>query len=76
MYTKNAKLPTHEQIERRAYQIYLECGFHPDNASADWLVAEKELTETSERGDTNTSPANVVSSLQVNRERWPNEYET
>ena len=73
MYTKNAELPTHEQIERRAYQIYLERGFHPDNASADWLAAEKELTEPSEREDANTSPANVVSSVQVNRERWPNE---
>ena len=64
MYTTNQELPTHEQIERRAYQIYLEHGFHPDNALADWLAAEKELTESSEREDANTSPANVVSSLR------------
>jgi len=64
MYTKNDELPTHEQIERRAYQIYLERGFHPDNALDDWLAAEKELTEPSERGDANTFPANVVSSLR------------
>ena len=64
MYTTNQELPTHEQIERRAYQIYLERGFHPDNALADWLAAEKELTEPSEREDANTSPANVVSSLR------------
>jgi len=64
MYTKNDELPTHEQVERRAYQIYLERGFHPDNALDDWLAAEKELTEPSERGDANTFPANVVSSLR------------
>ena len=64
MNTKNEELPTHEQIERRAYQIYLENGFHPDNALDDWLAAEKELTEPSERGDANTFPANVVSSLR------------
>jgi hypothetical protein len=64
MYNKNEELPTHEQIERRAYQIYLEHGFHPDNALADWLTAEKELTEPSEREDANTSPANVESSLR------------
>jgi len=64
MYTKNDELPTHEQIERRAYQIYLERGFHPDNALDDWLAAEKELTERSEREDANTFPANVVSGLR------------
>ncbi len=64
MYTENDELPTHEQIQRRAYQIYLEHGFHPGNELTDWLAAEKELTEPSEREDANTSPANVVSSLR------------
>ena len=64
MYTQNDELPTHEQIQRRAYQIYLEHGFHPGNELTDWLAAEKELTEPSEREDANTSPANVVSSLR------------
>ena len=36
--------PTHEQIERRAYQIYLERGFHPDDPLGNWLAAERELT--------------------------------
>lgn len=40
--------PTHEEIERRAYQIYLEHGFQPGNELADWLAAERELTETPE----------------------------
>ena len=64
MHNTNEGLPTHEQIERRAYQIYLEHGFHPDNDLADWLVAEKELTELFEREDASTSPANVDSSLR------------
>jgi hypothetical protein len=64
MYTGNEELPTHEQIERRAYQIYLERGFHPDRALDDWLAAERELTEQSKREDANTFPANVVSGLR------------
>jgi hypothetical protein len=57
MHNNSEELPTHEQIERRAYQIYLEHGFHPGNDFADWLAAEKELTELSESGDANKSPA-------------------
>src|ERR1700682_5240963 len=53
MYNKNEELPTHEQITRRAYQIYLEHGFHPGNELADWLAAKKELTEASESGNAN-----------------------
>ena len=64
MYTTNEELPTHEQIERRAYQIYLERGFHPDHALEDWLAAEKELTDLSQSKDANTFPVNVVSSLR------------
>jgi hypothetical protein len=41
--------PTHEEIERRAYQIYLEHGFQPGNELADWLAAERELRETPEK---------------------------
>ena len=48
MHNKNEELQIHEQITLRAYQIYLEHGFHPGNDLADWLAAEKELTELSE----------------------------
>jgi hypothetical protein len=51
MNNNNAEMPTHGQIERRAYQIFLEHGFHPGNALGDWLAAEKELTEHPERVD-------------------------
>ena len=64
MHNNNEELPSHEQIQRRAYQIYLERGFHPDNALGDWLAAEKELTEPSETSDVNKSPANLVSGLR------------
>ena len=57
MHNNNEELPTHEQIERRAYQIYLEHGFHPGNDLADWLAAEKELTELSASEGANKSPA-------------------
>jgi Protein of unknown function (DUF2934) len=57
MHNNNEELPTHEQIERRAYQIYLEHGFHPGNDLADWLAAEKELCELSESEGANKPPA-------------------
>ena len=57
MNTENKEVPTHEQITLRAYQIYLEHGFQPGNDLADWLAAEKELTELSESEGANKSPA-------------------
>jgi hypothetical protein len=35
--------PSHEEIRRRAYEIYLEHGSHPGNELGDWLQAEREL---------------------------------
>jgi Protein of unknown function (DUF2934) len=64
MHTENKEGPTHEQITLRAYQIYLEHGFHPGNDIADWLAAEKELTETSARVDANSSSTDFVPSLR------------
>ena len=34
---------SHEQIKRRAYEIYLERGGFPGNQLDDWLRAEREL---------------------------------
>ena len=36
--------PTHEQIQQRAYELFLERGCDPGTDVEDWLVAEKELT--------------------------------
>ena len=35
--------PTHDQINHRAYQIYLERGARAGNELDDWLRAEREL---------------------------------
>ena len=42
------RLPTGEQIELRAYELYLERGCEDGRDLADWLAAERELTELSE----------------------------
>jgi type II secretory pathway predicted ATPase ExeA len=41
----NEKLPTREQIQRRAHQIYVERGCRNGDGQADWLAAEKELAQ-------------------------------
>jgi hypothetical protein len=35
--------PTHEQIARRAYEIFLARAGQPGNPEQDWLQAEREL---------------------------------
>jgi Protein of unknown function (DUF2934) len=57
MHTEYEEPPTREQITLRAYQIYLEHGFHPGNDLADWLAAENELTEQSGSEGANKPPA-------------------
>jgi uncharacterized protein YndB with AHSA1/START domain len=47
----NVLAPTHEQIARRAYELYLERGEKPGGACEDWLTAENELAK--ELRDTN-----------------------
>ena len=37
-------LPTHEEITRYAYAIYLEEGCPPNRELAHWLEAEEQLT--------------------------------
>ena len=41
----NVIAPTHEQIARRAYELYLERGERPGDAREDWLTAENELAK-------------------------------
>jgi len=43
------KVPAQEEIELRAYDIYLERGGKEGNAVDDWLAAEKELSESRQR---------------------------
>ena len=42
------KVPTQEEIELRAYEIYLKRGDKEGNALNDWLAAEKELSASSQ----------------------------
>jgi hypothetical protein len=41
--TTSKKLSTHEQIELRAYEIYLERHGAPGDPLADWVRAEREV---------------------------------
>ncbi len=45
MPVTNEKLLTKEQIERRAHQMYVERGSRKGDELADWLAAEKALTQ-------------------------------
>jgi hypothetical protein len=43
--SKNVDSPTHQQIEARAYEIYVERGYVDGNEVSHWLEAEAELTQ-------------------------------
>jgi hypothetical protein len=46
MSRTDKKPPTREEIELRAYEIYLQRGGEDGSELNDWLAAEKELTES------------------------------
>lgn len=39
----NTRAPSHEEIARRAYDIYINNGCQPDRPHLDWAQAEREL---------------------------------
>jgi hypothetical protein len=41
--TTVCRTPSHEEIRRRAYEVYLERGDLPGDELDDWLRAEREL---------------------------------
>lgn len=43
--TTKPTAPPHEQIERRAYDLFLQSGGSHGHDLDDWLTAERELTE-------------------------------
>jgi hypothetical protein len=45
---RDKKIPTHEEIAARAYEIYLKRGGESGGELEDWLAAEKELIESRE----------------------------
>jgi hypothetical protein len=42
---KNQKQPTREQIQARAYEVFLRRAGRPGDERSDWLQAERELVE-------------------------------
>jgi Protein of unknown function (DUF2934) len=38
------RIPTNNQVERRAYELFMERGGEHGHAIEDWVAAEKELT--------------------------------
>jgi predicted transposase YbfD/YdcC len=43
MTERKDEFPKHEDIERRAYELYLESGSEDGHAEEHWLIAEQEL---------------------------------
>jgi hypothetical protein len=52
--------PTAEQIAHRAYELYMERGCEDGHDLADWLAAERELTELSEASVSTTPKARTA----------------
>ena len=60
------KLSTPQQIEQRAYELYLERGGEHGHDRADWLAAENELTEVPEQSNSGaTKTWNTAAALQA-----------
>jgi Protein of unknown function (DUF2934) len=65
MQMSERKLSGPEQIEQRAYELYLERGGENGDDLADWLAAERELTELAERSNSGAPKARAAAaSLQ------------
>lgn len=52
--------PTQEEITLRAYEIYLERGGSPGDALGDWVQAERELLEKSNKPGRKPGPTLVA----------------
>jgi hypothetical protein len=48
---REPKFPTPEQIEKRAYELYLERGGEDGHDVEDWLAAQAEIIELSKQSD-------------------------
>jgi hypothetical protein len=58
----NTKLavPTHEQIELRAYQMFVERGYGHGHDLADWFAAEQELVAAAKRAPAPSAARSAV----------------
>jgi hypothetical protein len=57
MQMSERKFSTPERIEQRAYELYLERSGEDGGDLADWLAAERELTELPEQPNSNAPRA-------------------
>jgi len=55
---------THEEIEQRAYDIYLRRGAEPGRDVEDWLAAEAELAEEHSKAQ------DIPSKAAASRSTW------
>jgi hypothetical protein len=53
-------LSTREKIEQRAYELYLARGGEGGDDLADWLAAERELTELPEQSNSSAPKARAA----------------
>jgi hypothetical protein len=60
MQMSERKFSTPERIEQRAYELYLERGGEAGGDLADWLAAERELTELPEQTNSNAPQARAT----------------
>jgi hypothetical protein len=66
MQMSETKLSTPQQIEQRAYELYLERGGEHGHDRADWLAAENELTEIPEQSNSGATKAwNAATDVQA-----------
>ncbi len=57
--------PTHEEVELRAYQIYVERGGAQGNDLEDWLQAESELIEKESDGGQNSRNGRLANGVDA-----------
>ena len=61
---RSTSRPTHEEIELRAYQMYLERGGEHGRDVEDWLQAERELLRKYKRSRNKGGPAETGTSVR------------
>lgn len=57
--------PTREEIELRAYHIYLERGSAPGNELEDWIRAERELLEIGGKAHRKAAPKSLAANVRL-----------
>jgi Protein of unknown function (DUF2934) len=66
MQMSERKLSIPQQIEHRAYELYLERGGEHGHDRADWLTAENELTGLPEQSNSGATKAwNASAALEI-----------